>query len=49
MNVTWRDDRFHDECGLFGIWNHPEAGILVTPEFVAAGSVYARDVFCKMR
>jgi amidophosphoribosyltransferase len=19
------DDRFHDECGLFGIWNHPEA------------------------
>src|SRR5262249_9656655 len=20
------DDRFHDECGLFGIWNHPEAG-----------------------
>ncbi len=26
MNVTWRDDdRFHDECGLFGIWNHPEA------------------------
>ena len=27
MNVTWRDDdRFHDECGLFGIWNHPEAG-----------------------
>jgi len=26
LNVTWRDDRFHDECGLFGIWNHPEAG-----------------------
>ena len=26
MSVTWRDDdRFHDECGLFGIWNHPEA------------------------
>ena len=25
MNDTWRDDRFHDECGLFGIWNHPEA------------------------
>ena len=25
MNVTWRDDKFHDECGLFGIWNHPEA------------------------
>jgi len=26
LSVTWRDDRFHDECGLFGIWNHPEAG-----------------------
>jgi len=26
LSVTWRDDdRFHDECGLFGIWNHPEA------------------------
>ncbi|MEK7714114.1 MAG: amidophosphoribosyltransferase, partial [candidate division NC10 bacterium] len=20
------DERFHDQCGLFGIWNHPEAG-----------------------
>src|SRR5262247_2156567 len=27
LNATWRDDdRFHDECGLFGIRNHPEAG-----------------------
>jgi len=25
LSVTWRDDEFHDECGLFGIWNHPEA------------------------
>ncbi len=26
MSATWPDDdRFHDECGLFGIWNHPEA------------------------
>jgi amidophosphoribosyltransferase len=25
LNVTWDDDKFHDECGLFGIWNHPEA------------------------
>ena len=25
MSATWRDDKFHDECGLFGIWNHPEA------------------------
>jgi amidophosphoribosyltransferase len=25
LNATWADDKFHDECGLFGIWNHPEA------------------------
>ena len=25
MSTTWRDDKFHDECGLFGIWNHAEA------------------------
>jgi amidophosphoribosyltransferase len=26
LSDTWFDDRFHDECGVFGIWNHPEAG-----------------------
>ncbi|MGA2034489.1 MAG: glycoside hydrolase family 2 TIM barrel-domain containing protein [Thermoguttaceae bacterium] len=31
----------------YPVWNHPESGILVTPEFVAAGPVYAADVFCK--
>ncbi|MGH7309132.1 MAG: amidophosphoribosyltransferase [Candidatus Rokuibacteriota bacterium] len=25
MSATWRDDKFHDECGLFGVWNHAEA------------------------
>jgi amidophosphoribosyltransferase len=25
LNATWRDDKFHDECGLFGVWNHTEA------------------------
>jgi amidophosphoribosyltransferase len=26
LSATWRDDdRFHDECGLFGVWNHAEA------------------------
>jgi amidophosphoribosyltransferase len=25
LSATWRDDKFHDECGLFGIWNHVEA------------------------
>ncbi len=35
MRTTWPSksegastDRFHDECGLFGIWNHPEAANL---------------------
>src|SRR2546426_7751847 len=23
------DDKFHDECGLFGVWNHPEAANVV--------------------
>ncbi len=25
MSVTWPEDKFKDECGIFGIWNHPEA------------------------
>jgi amidophosphoribosyltransferase len=31
LNGTWAeaalelDDKFHDECGLFGVWNHAEA------------------------
>jgi amidophosphoribosyltransferase len=25
LSAALRDDKFHDECGLFGIWNHPEA------------------------
>ena len=29
------------------IWNHPQSGILVTPELVCAGPAYAADVFCK--
>jgi len=28
LSATWRDEKFHDECGLFGIWNHPEAANL---------------------
>ncbi len=27
-NVRIQDDRFHDECGVFGIFGHPEAGHL---------------------
>jgi amidophosphoribosyltransferase len=30
LTATWRDDdRFHDECGVFGIWNHAEAANVV--------------------
>src|SRR5690242_15109760 len=32
LNASWPEpgpadasDEFHDECGVFGIWNHPEA------------------------
>src|SRR5206468_5514107 len=25
---TTRDDRFHDECGVFGVYHHPEAAHL---------------------
>jgi beta-galactosidase len=31
----------------YPVWAHPESGILVTPELVCAGTVYASDVFCK--
>ncbi len=27
-NVRLEDDRFHDQCGVFGIFNHPEAAHL---------------------
>jgi amidophosphoribosyltransferase len=28
LSGTSREDTFHDECGLFGLWNHPEAANL---------------------
>lgn len=31
----------------YPIWNSPQSGILCTPTFVAAGGVYASDVFIK--
>lgn len=31
----------------YPIWNSPQSGILCTPRFVAAGGVYASDVFVK--
>jgi amidophosphoribosyltransferase len=24
-NLPWNDDHFHDECGVFGVFGHPEA------------------------
>ncbi|HEY7422997.1 MAG TPA: sugar-binding domain-containing protein, partial [Gemmataceae bacterium] len=40
---------FHDgfQRLAYPVWNHPKSGILVTPELVCAGPVYASDVFCK--
>lgn len=26
---SWDDDRFHDECGVVGVWGHPEAANLI--------------------
>lgn len=39
---------FHDgfQDLAYPVWNHPESGILVTPEFVSAGPAYTADVFC---
>jgi beta-galactosidase len=31
----------------YPIWNSPQSGILCTPRFVAAGGIYASDVFVK--
>jgi amidophosphoribosyltransferase len=28
LSATSPDDKFHDECGLFGVWNHAEASNL---------------------
>ena len=26
--IAYQDDRFHDECGVFGVYGHPEAANL---------------------
>ncbi|MBE3071203.1 MAG: hypothetical protein IMZ66_13290, partial [Planctomycetes bacterium] len=38
-------DGFQDLA--YPIWNHPQSGLLLAPEFVVAGPVKAADVFCK--
>lgn len=45
LPVKFFSDGFQDLA--YPIWNHPQSGILVTPELVAAGSAYASDVFVK--
>jgi beta-galactosidase len=45
LPIKFSQDGFQDLA--YPIWSHFESGILVTPEFVAAGgSAYAADVFC---
>jgi beta-galactosidase/beta-glucuronidase len=45
LPVKFFADGFQDLA--YPIWNHPQSGILVTPELVAAGTVYISDVFVK--
>lgn len=45
LPVKYFGDGFQDLA--YPIWNHPQSGILVTPELVAAGTVYISDVFVK--
>ncbi len=45
LPLKFSHDGFQDLA--YPIWNQFQSGILVTPEFVAAGPAYARDVFCK--
>ncbi|NCP34037.1 MAG: hypothetical protein AUJ96_21770 [Armatimonadetes bacterium CG2_30_66_41] len=43
--IDWWNKGFMDLA--YPVWNHPQSGILVTPELVSAGPVYAADAFCK--
>ncbi|MGD0537301.1 MAG: hypothetical protein ABSC03_06605 [Verrucomicrobiota bacterium] len=45
LPVKFFSDGFQDLA--YPIWNHPQSGILLAPELVAAGPVYASDVFVK--
>jgi beta-galactosidase len=45
LPLKFSGDGFQDLA--YPVWGHFESGILVTPEFVAAGPACARDVFCK--
>ena len=45
LPVSFFHNGFQDLA--YPIWNHPQSGILVTPELIAAGRVYASDVFVK--
>jgi beta-galactosidase len=45
LPIKYSHDGFQDLA--YPVWNHFQSGILQTPELVAAGGVYAADVFCK--
>ncbi len=45
LPLKYLGDGFQDLA--YPIWNHGQSGLLVTPELVAAGTVYAADVFVK--
>jgi hypothetical protein len=45
LPLDWPHNGFQDLA--YPIWGAFQSGILVTPEFVTAGPVYANDVFCK--
>ncbi len=45
LPIKFSHEGFQDLA--YPIWNHFESGILLTPELVAGGPVYAADVFCK--
>lgn len=45
LPVSYLGQGFQDFA--YPVWNQAHSGILVTAELVAAGAVYASDVFCK--
>jgi Glycosyl hydrolases family 2/Glycosyl hydrolases family 2, TIM barrel domain len=45
LPLKFSHDGFQDLA--YPIWNNFQSGILVAPEFVAAGRLYASDVFCQ--
>jgi beta-galactosidase len=45
LPLDWSHNGFQDLA--YPVWNAFQSGILVTPEFVAAGPVYTSDAYCR--